>query len=133
MNAVSVCDWPVHMHEASSLHEAPRTGFQGEPCTCSPVTRNCGPSHKKPQQAKCHEDISACDICLVQGDKQVKALFQMFVAFEPKGMSFTPNEAAVLEEINANTLEGIISVAAVGHRPLASYAAAWPLSVSRVV
>lgn len=49
----------------------------------------------------------------LQGDKQAKALFQVFVAFELKGQSFNPNETAVLEEINANTLEGIISVAAV--------------------
>eukprot|EP00878_Enallax_costatus_P031474 GHUV01034420.1.p1 GENE.GHUV01034420.1~~GHUV01034420.1.p1 ORF type:complete len:647 (+),score=200.09 GHUV01034420.1:874-2814(+) len=47
-----------------------------------------------------------------QSDKQAKALFQVFVAFEVKGLSFSPDETAVLEEINANTLEGIISVAA---------------------
>jgi hypothetical protein len=49
----------------------------------------------------------------VQTDKQAKALFQVFVSFEPKGLAFAPNEAAILEEINANTLEGIISVAQV--------------------
>lgn len=37
----------------------------------------------------------------------------MFVSFEPKGLAFAPNEATILEEINANTLEGIISVAQV--------------------
>jgi hypothetical protein len=49
----------------------------------------------------------------LQTDKQAKALFQVFVSFEPKGLAFAPNEAAILEEINANTLEGIISVAQV--------------------
>lgn len=59
-------------------------------------------------------DAVTCADCLaLQGDKQAKALFQMFIAFEPKGLSFTPNEAAVLDEINANTLEGVMSVASV--------------------
>jgi hypothetical protein len=49
----------------------------------------------------------------MQTDKQAKALFQVFVSFELKGLAFAPNEAAILEEINANTLEGIISVAQV--------------------
>lgn len=48
-----------------------------------------------------------------QADK-TKALFQVSVAFEPHGMAFTPNEAAILDEINANTLEGIVAVAQVG-------------------
>lgn len=49
----------------------------------------------------------------LQNDKQAKALFQVVVSFAPKGMAFAPNEAAVLDELNANTLEGIISVAQV--------------------
>ena len=49
---------------------------------------------------------------LLQADK-TKALFQVAVAFEPHGMAFTPNETAILDEINANTLEGIVFVAQV--------------------
>jgi hypothetical protein len=58
--------------------------------------------------------IHACVTCLhvLQTDK-TKALFQVSVAFEPHGMTFTPNETAILDEINANTLEGIVSVAQV--------------------
>lgn len=37
----------------------------------------------------------------------------MAVAFEARGMGFTPNETAILDEINANTLEGIAAVAQV--------------------
>lgn len=48
----------------------------------------------------------------VQADK-TKALFQVAVSFEPHGVAFTPNEAAILDEINANALEGIVSVAQV--------------------
>lgn len=48
----------------------------------------------------------------MQADK-TKALFQVAVAFETRGMAFTPNETAILDEINANTLEGIVSVAQV--------------------
>lgn len=52
-----------------------------------------------------------------QTDK-AKALFQVYVAFESHGMAFTPNEAAILNEINANTLDGIVSVAQVRwHEP----------------
>jgi hypothetical protein len=47
-----------------------------------------------------------------QADK-TKALFQVAVAFETRGMGFTPNETAILDEINANTLEGISAVAQV--------------------
>jgi len=47
-----------------------------------------------------------------QTDK-AKALYQVSVAFEPHGVAFTPNEASILDEINANTLEGIVSVAQV--------------------
>lgn len=43
------------------------------------------------------------------GDK-AKALLQVAVSFEPGGVTFTPNEAAVLDVINANTLEGILAV-----------------------
>lgn len=59
-------------------------------------------------------DLHACVTCLhvLQTDK-TKALFQVSVAFEPHGMAFTPNETAILDEINANTLEGIVSVAQV--------------------
>jgi hypothetical protein len=51
--------------------------------------------------------------CALQADK-TKALFQVAVAFETHGMAFTPNETAILDEVNTNTLEGIVSVAQVG-------------------
>eukprot|EP00879_Flechtneria_rotunda_P022627 GHRR01023894.1.p1 GENE.GHRR01023894.1~~GHRR01023894.1.p1 ORF type:complete len:968 (+),score=348.72 GHRR01023894.1:492-3395(+) len=69
------------------------------------------------------EGVMACAVAGVEGllalltvhkqqtDKQAKALFQVFVSFEPKGVAFSPNEAAILNELNANALEGIISVA----------------------
>jgi hypothetical protein len=47
-----------------------------------------------------------------QMDKS-KALFQVAVSFDPEGVAFWPNEAAILGEINTNTLEGIVSVAQV--------------------
>lgn len=50
--------------------------------------------------------------CTLQADK-TKALFQVAVAFETHGMAFTPNETAIMDEINSNTLEGIVSVAQV--------------------
>jgi hypothetical protein len=49
---------------------------------------------------------------LTQADK-TKALFQVSVAFEAQGMAFAPSETAILDEVNANTLEGIVSVAQV--------------------
>lgn len=58
-----------------------------------------------------HEHLHWC--LVLQTDKQAKALFQVFVSFELKGLAFNPDETAILEEINANTLEGIISVAQV--------------------
>jgi hypothetical protein len=51
----------------------------------------------------------------MQADKQVKPMFQTFVAFEPDGgMSFSPDESALLDELNSNTIEGVVSVAQVG-------------------
>jgi hypothetical protein len=54
--------------------------------------------------------------CALQSDK-TKALFQVAVSFEPHGMAFSPTETAILDEINANTLEGIVSVAQVSRSP----------------
>ncbi len=49
-----------------------------------------------------------------QADKQSKAVFQTAVSFEPDGgMSFSPNESAVLDELNNNTIEGVVAVAQV--------------------
>jgi hypothetical protein len=42
-------------------------------------------------------------------------MFQTFVSFEPnEGMSFTPDERSVLNELNDNTMEGVVAVAQVG-------------------
>jgi hypothetical protein len=35
------------------------------------------------------------------------------VSFEPGAVAFSPHEAAILDEINANVLEGIVAVAQV--------------------
>lgn len=53
----------------------------------------------------------------LQSDK-TKALFQVAVSFEPHGMAFSPTETAILDEINANALEGIASVAQVSWPPV---------------
>lgn len=47
----------------------------------------------------------------LQADKQSKSVFQTTVAFESEGMSFTPNETAILDELNNNTIEGVVAVA----------------------
>jgi dynein heavy chain, axonemal len=46
----------------------------------------------------------------MQAEKQAKALFQVFVNFEQRSMSFSPSEMSILEELNSNTLEGITSL-----------------------
>jgi protein-disulfide isomerase-like protein with CxxC motif len=61
-------------------------------------------------------DCCWCYHAALQSDK-TKALFQVAVSFEPHGMAFAPNETAILDEINANTLEGIVSVAQVSWFP----------------
>jgi hypothetical protein len=52
---------------------------------------------------------------VLQAEKQSRPMFQTFVSFEPnEGMSFTPDERAVLNELNDNTMEGVVAVAQVG-------------------
>jgi dynein heavy chain, axonemal len=50
-----------------------------------------------------------CNLCF-QADKQSKGVFTTILAFHPEGMSFSPDEGAVLEDLTS-LVDGLVSVA----------------------